>query len=156
MKMTAAEQVMIDRAFKEVLDAYVASHHRKKTELITQAFNFARMAHKDGRRRTGEPFIMHPLAVARIVICELGLGSTSICAALLHDVLEYTDYTREDIAGNFGEKIAAIVEGITKISGGILGANAKVQAENFRKLLLSMSTDVRVAVSYTHLTLPTT
>lgn len=122
------------------------SHHRKKADLITRAFNFAREAHKGARRRSGEPYIMHPLAVARIVICELGLGSTSIAAALLHDVIERTEYTRDDIARNFGLRIASIVEGITKISGGIFGDKASVQAEHFRKLLLSMSTDVRVVL----------
>ncbi len=146
MNLTAVEQAMIDSAFREVLDAYVSSHHRKKVELITRAFEFAQMAHKGMRRRSGEPYIMHPLAVARIVICDLGLGSTSICAALLHDVIERTEFTREDIARNFGSRIADIVEGITKISGGIFGINASVQAENFRRLLLSMSTDVRVVL----------
>jgi len=146
MTVTAAEQKMIDEAFQQVLQAYLASHHRKKVELITRAFEFAREAHKGARRRSGEPYIMHPLAVARIVISELGLGSTSICAALLHDVVEDTEYTREDIAANFGEKIASIVEGLTKISGGIFGSKASVQAENFRKLLLSMSSDVRVVL----------
>ncbi len=76
MNLTAVEQAMIDSAFREVLDAYVSSHHRKKVELITRAFEFAQMAHKGMRRRSGEPYIMHPLAVARIVICDLGLGST--------------------------------------------------------------------------------
>ncbi len=146
MTETPEERRNIYSAFSELLQAYLASHHRKKVELITRAFEFAREAHKGVRRRSGEPYIMHPLAVAGIVINELGLGSTSICAALLHDVVEDTEYTREDIALNFGEKIASIVEGLTKISGGIFGAKASVQAENFRKLLLSMSTDVRVVL----------
>lgn len=146
MTETPEERREIYKAFSELMQAYLASHHRKKVELITRAFEFAREAHKGARRRSGEPYIMHPLAVASIVINELGLGSTSICAALLHDVVEDTEYTREDIALNFGEKIASIVEGLTKISGGIFGAKASVQAENFRKLLLSMSTDVRVVL----------
>lgn len=146
MTETPEERRNIYSAFSELMQAYLASHHRKKVELITRAFEFAREAHKGVRRRSGEPYIMHPLAVAGIVINELGLGSTSICAALLHDVVEDTEYTREDIALNFGEKIASIVEGLTKISGGIFGAKASVQAENFRKLLLSMSTDVRVVL----------
>lgn len=137
---------MADAAFREVLNLYLASHHRKKVEIIERAFRFAKEAHSGARRRSGEPYIMHPLAVARIVIDELGLGSTSICAALLHDVVEDTEYTREDIAANFGEKIASIVEGLTKISGGIFGDRASLQAENFRKLLLSMSTDIRVVL----------
>ena len=96
------------------------------------------------RRHSGEPYIMHPLAVARIVCQEIGLGSTSICAALLHDVVEDTDYTVEDIRNLFGDKIAGIVDGLTKISGGVFGAHASQQAENFKKLLLTMSEDIRV------------
>jgi GTP pyrophosphokinase len=135
---------MVDSAFREVLQAYLASNHRKKVEIIERAYRFAKEAHKGVRRRSGEPYILHPIAVAKIVISELGLGSTSICAALLHDVVEDTEYTREDIEAAFGAKIADIVEGLTKISGGILGAQSSVQAENFRKLLLSMSADIRV------------
>ncbi|MBD5231537.1 MAG: bifunctional (p)ppGpp synthetase/guanosine-3',5'-bis(diphosphate) 3'-pyrophosphohydrolase [Bacteroidales bacterium] len=146
MTETAEEERRIEGAFREVLDAYMNSHHRKKADLITRAFDFARQAHRGARRGSGEPYIMHPLAVARIVICELGLGSTSIAAALLHDVIERSDYTRDDIERNFGPRIASIVEGITKISGGIFGVKASVQAENFRKLLLSMSADVRVVL----------
>ena len=89
---------------------------------------------------------MHPLAVARICVKEIGLGSTSICSALLHDVVEDTDYTVEDIAGLFGEKIAQIVSGLTKISGGVFGDHASEQAENFRKLLLTISEDIRVVL----------
>ncbi|MBR5891125.1 MAG: bifunctional (p)ppGpp synthetase/guanosine-3',5'-bis(diphosphate) 3'-pyrophosphohydrolase [Bacteroidaceae bacterium] len=131
-------------AFQELLDAYLASQHRRKVEIITKAFNFARQAHKGVRRNSGEPYIMHPLAVARIVCSEIGLGSTSICAALLHDVVEDTDYTIEDIQNLFGEKIAQIVDGLTKISGGVFGTQASEQAENFKKLLLTMSEDIRV------------
>ena len=98
------------------------------------------------RRRSGEPYILHPIAVAKIVSREIGLGSTSICAALLHDVVEDTDYTVEDIEGQFGTKIARIVDGLTKISGGIFGDRASMQAENFRKLLLTMSEDIRVVL----------
>lgn len=140
------ENAMIEQAYQELLQAYLSSNHRKKVEIIERAYRFARRAHAGVRRRSGEPYIMHPIAVAKIVISELGLGSTSICAALLHDVVEDTEYTRDDIAATFGEKIASIVEGLTKISGGIFGAKASLQAENFRKLLLSMSTDVRVVL----------
>ena len=139
-----ADDQMIEQAFKEVLDIYVASRHRKKVDIITKAFNFARQAHKGVRRLSGEPYIMHPIAVARIAVEEMGLGSTSICAALLHDVVEDTDYTVEDISNIFGEKIAQIVDGLTKISGGIFGDKASAQAENFKKLLLTMSDDIRV------------
>ena len=138
------EEEAINASFKELLDIYLASQHRKKVELITKAFNFARQAHKGVRRHSGEPYIMHPLAVARIVCQEIGLGSTSICAALLHDVVEDTDYTVEDIRNLFGDKIAEIVNGLTKISGGVFGAHASAQAENFKKLLLTMSEDIRV------------
>ena len=140
----AADDKMIENAFKEVLDIYLASRHRKKVDIITKAFNFARQAHKGVRRLSGEPYIMHPIAVARIAVEEMGLGSTSICAALLHDVVEDTDYTVEDIENIFGPKIAQIVDGLTKISGGIFGDQASSQAENFKKLLLMMSDDIRV------------
>ena len=138
------EDRMIDAAFKELLDGYMASNHRKKVEIIERAFKFAKDAHSGIRRRSGEPYIMHPIAVARIVSQEIGLGSVSICAALLHDVVEDTDYTVEDIESQFGKKIAQIVEGLTKISGGIFGDKASAQAENFRKLLLTMNNDIRV------------
>ena len=140
----AAEDKMIDDAFKHLLDTYTASRHRKKVDIITKAFNFARQAHKGVRRLSGEPYIMHPIAVAQIACEEMGLGSTSICSALLHDVVEDTDYTVEDIENIFGAKIAQIVDGLTKISGGIFGEQASAQAENFKKLLLTMSDDIRV------------
>ena len=120
------------------------SNHRKKVEIIKRAYLFAKDAHNGIRRRSGEPYILHPIAVAKIVSQEIGLGSTSICAALLHDVVEDTEYTVEDIELNFGKKIAMIVDGLTKISGGIFGDKASVQAENFRKLLLTMAEDIRV------------
>ncbi|MGN0037363.1 MAG: RelA/SpoT family protein [Bacteroidaceae bacterium] len=140
----SADNKMIDDAFQELLNTYLATKHRKKVEIITKAFNFARQAHKGVKRRSGEPYIMHPIAVAMIVCREIGLGSTSICAALLHDVVEDTDYTVEDIENIFGAKIAQIVDGLTKISGGIFGDKASAQAENFKKLLLTMSNDIRV------------
>ena len=138
------EEEMIEQAFQQLLNDYLATKHRKRIEIITQAFNFANQAHKGIKRRSGEPYIMHPLAVAQIVCTEIGLGSTSICAALLHDVVEDTDYTVEDIENIFGPKIAQIVDGLTKISGGIFGDRASAQAENFKKLLLTMSDDIRV------------
>ena len=139
-----AEEQMVNKAFKHLLETYMASPHRKKEEIITKAFNFAREAHKGVRRLSGEPYIMHPIAVAQIACEEMGLGSTSICAALLHDVVEDTDYTVEDIENIFGSKIAQIVDGLTEISGGIFGDRASAQAENFKKLLLTMSDDIRV------------
>ena len=140
------DEALINEAYKSMLNVYLNSNHRRKVDIIEKAFRFAKNAHEGVRRRSGEPYVLHPIAVARIVVEELGLGSTSICAALLHDVVEDTEYTHEDILQAFGEKIASIVEGLTKISGGILAAHASVQAENFRKLLLSMSTDVRVVL----------
>lgn len=139
-----AEDKMVNDAFQHLLDSYLATRHRKKVDLITKAFNFARQAHKGVRRLSGEPYIMHPIAVAQIACSEMGLGSTSISAALLHDVVEDTDYTVEDIQNIFGPKIAQIVDGLTKISGGIFGDKASAQAENFKKLLLTMSDDIRV------------
>ena len=139
-----AEDELVNEAFQKLLDSYLASRHRKKVDIITKAFNFAKQAHKGVKRLSGEPYIMHPIAVAMIASSEIGLGSTSICAALLHDVVEDTDYTVEDISNIFGPKIAQIVDGLTKISGGIFGDKASAQAENFRKLLLTMSDDIRV------------
>jgi GTP pyrophosphokinase len=139
-----AEERLINEAFQGLLASYLASKHRKKVDIITRAFNFAKHAHKGVRRNSGEPYILHPIAVARIVSEEIGLGSTSICAALLHDVVEDTEYTVEDISNLFGPKIAQIVNGLTKISGGIFGDKASAQTENFKKLLLTMSEDIRV------------
>ena len=137
---------MIQQEFEALLADYARTPHRQKVELITHAFNFAHQAHYGVRRLSGEPYIMHPLAVARICVKEIGLGSTSICSALLHDVVEDTDYTVEDIRGLFGDKIAQIVSGLTKISGGVFGDQASEQAENFRKLLLTISDDIRVVL----------
>ena len=144
LRQEQIDEEMINQGFQHLLDCYLASKHRKKVEIITKAFNFAKQAHKGVKRRSGEPYIMHPIAVAQIVCSEIGLGSTSICSALLHDVVEDTDYTVEDIENLFGPKIAQIVDGLTKISGGIFGDRASAQAENFKKLLLTMNDDIRV------------
>lgn len=140
------EERYVEAQFRDLLDGYLASNHRKKVDIIERAFRFAKEAHKGVRRRSGEPYILHPIAVAKIASQEIGLGSTSICAALLHDVVEDTEYRVEDIEQHFGRKIARIVEGLTKISGGIFGDKASAQAENFRKLLLTMSEDIRVVL----------
>ncbi len=140
------DEKLIEDAFQNLLDGYLHSNHRKKIDIIKRAYTFARDAHKGVRRRSGEPYILHPIEVARIVSQEIGLGSTSICAALLHDVVEDTDYTVEDIENLFGSKIASIVEGLTKISGGIVADHISLQTENFRKLLLTMSEDIRVII----------
>ena len=144
MRRDAADDKMITEAYDRLIDSYMHSCHRKKVDIIAKAYNFARQAHKGVRRLSGEPYIMHPIAVAQIVSEEIGLGSTSICSALLHDVVEDTEYTVEDIENMFGPKVAQIVDGLTKISGGIFGEQASAQAENFKKLLLTMSEDIRV------------
>ena len=143
-KIAINEDQFIEDEFQALLNDYLNSNHRRKVDIITRAFNMAKEAHKGTRRRSGEPYILHPLSVARIVSKEIGLGSTSISAALLHDVVEDTDYTVEDIRSLFGDKIASIVDGLTKISSGMFGENVSAQAENFRKLLLTMSDDIRV------------
>jgi len=140
----SADDEMINAAFQRLLDTYLASYHRRKVDIITIAFNFAREAHKGVRRLSGEPYIMHPIAVAQIAAEEMGLGSTSICAALLHDVVEDTEYTVQDLENIFGPKIAQIVDGLTKISGGMFGDKRSAQTENFKKLLLTMNDDIRV------------
>ncbi|MDR0574797.1 MAG: RelA/SpoT family protein [Tannerella sp.] len=135
---------MIQKEFETLMCEYLHSNHRRKIDRITKAFNFAKQAHSGVKRRDGDPYIMHPLAVAQIVCGEMGLGSTSICAALLHDVVEDTEYEVKDIANMFDNKIAEIVDGLTKISGGVFAKNASVQADNLRRLLLTMSSDIRV------------
>ncbi|MGL5785925.1 MAG: RelA/SpoT family protein [Bacteroidales bacterium] len=143
-KVESVEDQLIEQEFQELLNDYLNSNHRKKVEIITKAFLFAKNAHAGMRRKSGEAYIFHPIAVARIVAKEMGLGSTSIVSALLHDVVEDTEYTVEDIRMMFGDKVAEIVEGLTKIAGGIFGDKTSSQAENFRRLLLTMAKDVRV------------
>ena len=141
------EERLIENEFQDVLQGYLKSNHRKKVEIIERAFRFAKKAHGGIRRRSGEPYILHPIAVAKIASQEIGLGSTSICAALLHDVVEDTDYTVEDIERLFGSKIAQIVAGLPNSRWGILDEQAAAQAGNFRKLHLPMSKDSRVELS---------
>lgn len=138
------DDLLIEQEFNALIEDYLKTNHRRKVDIINKAFMLAKEAHKGVRRRSGEPYILHPIAVARIVCGEIGLGSTSICAALLHDVVEDTEYTVEDLRVLFGDKIAQIVDGLTKISSGMFGADVSAQAENFRKLLLTMSDDIRV------------
>jgi GTP pyrophosphokinase len=138
------EELRVQEEFNLLLDDYLHTNHRRKVERITKAFHFANEAHRSVKRRDGDPYIMHPLAVARVVCNEMGLGSTSICSALLHDVVEDTEYTVEDIQNLFDEKIAQIVDGLTKISSEFFDGQDSSQAENFRKLLLTMSSDIRV------------
>ena len=112
-ELLVAEEQMVQEEFNRLLDDYFHTNHRRKIERITKAFNFAHQAHKGVRRRSGEPYIMHPLAVARIVCNEMGLGSTSICSALLHDVVEDTSYSKEDLEEMFGSEVAFLVDGVT-------------------------------------------
>ena len=144
MLSKSEENQMIDAAFEDLMKAYSSSNHEVKAELVTRAFEFARKAHDGVKRRSGEPYILHPLAVAQICVSEIGLGSTSICSALLHDVVEDTDFTVEDIKELFGEIIANIVDGLTKISGGVFAESVSKQAENFQRLILTIPNDVRV------------
>lgn len=143
-EFTAEEERLIENEYQALLNDYLNSMHSQRVELIDRAYHLAKQAHNGVRRLSGEPYMMHPLSVARIVVREIGLGSTSICAALLHDVVEDTDYTTEDIERMFGPKIASIVEGLTKLSGGVFADKAMKQAENVRKLVLTMSEDIRV------------
>lgn len=139
-----SDEELIKQEYWYLIEDYKSSVHNLNYELIDKAYNFATNAHHGARRRSGEPYMIHPLSVARIVVKEIGLGTTSICASLLHDVVEDTDYTVDDIRNIFGDRIANIVDGLTKISGGVFAEQASTQAENFRKLLLTISEDIRV------------
>lgn len=137
------DQDQIREAFENLLKSLRKDTSKENIQKIKEAFEFANEAHKNVRRRSGEPYIFHPIEVARISTKEIGLGSTSVIAALLHDVVEDTDYTVEDIASLFGPKVAAIVDGLTKISG-VMGSETSLQAESFRKMILTLADDVRV------------
>ncbi len=144
--MAVLEQIETDeiqRQFDELLSMCSNSRSEEEIQMVIKAFNFASEAHRGMRRKSGEPYILHPIAVAKIVFFEIGLGITSIISALIHDVVEDTEYTIEDIHNMFGPKIASIVDGLTKISG-VFDTNSSLQAENFRKMLLTLSDDVRV------------
>lgn len=141
---TAEENKVIQKKFDELLTlASFATPEQK--EIITKAFTVANAAHDNMRRRSGEPYILHPIAVAKIATDEIGLGTKSIVASLLHDVVEDTDMTIEDIELQFGDKIATIVDGLTKISGVFIN-RSDLQAENFRKILMTMADDLRVII----------
>ena len=138
------ENKEIARRYKDLLKGTYQRLTVSDKKDIRKAFEFALEAHSEQRRKTGEPYIYHPIAVAKIVAYEIGLGTKSIVAALLHDVVEDTHYTLEDIEGEFGETIARIVNGLTKISRLSKEQNASIQAENFRKMILTLHDDVRV------------
>ena len=137
------EQEMIETAFDDLIKSLRKGTTEESVKMIRRAVEFAREAHQGVRRKSGEPYILHPLAVAKIAVKEIGLGTKSAVAALLHDVVEDTDYTVEDIANLFGPKIASLVDGLTKISE-VMGSNTTKQAESFRKMILTLADDVRV------------
>ena len=138
------ENKAIAREYKELLRISYQTLSDEDKKLIRKAFDVAVDAHKDQRRKSGEAYIFHPIAVAKIVASEIGLGATSIAAALMHDVVEDTEITVEDIERMFNPKIAQLVEGLTKISKVITDQEISMQAENFRKMLLTLHDDVRV------------
>jgi GTP diphosphokinase / guanosine-3',5'-bis(diphosphate) 3'-diphosphatase len=138
------ENKAIAHEYKELLRISYQTLSTEDKKLIRKAFDVAVDAHKDQRRKSGEAYIFHPIAVAKIVASEIGLGSTSIAAALLHDVVEDTPVTIEDIERDFNPKVAQLVEGLTKISLVQKDLNASLQAENFRKMILTLNDDVRV------------
>jgi GTP pyrophosphokinase len=138
-----AEEIQVRREFNDLLESCVRCNKRSDRAQIRKAFKMAYNAHQGALRLSGEPYILHPIAVAKIVTQEMGLGVKAIVAALLHDVVEDTEFTLDDIENHFGPKIASIVDGLTKISG-VFDKNSTLQAENFRKMLLTLSDDVRV------------
>ncbi|MDE6779554.1 MAG: HD domain-containing protein, partial [Alistipes sp.] len=144
MSYTAEDERLIKEKWDELL--YSCTNICKTNDdwdFIKRAFFLAKEAHAGVRRRSGEPYLLHPIAVAKIVVDEIGLGVKSVVAALLHDVVEDTDYTVEDMDRIFGPKIAYMVDGLTKMSG-VFNTDASEQAEYFRKVLLTLSNDVRV------------
>ena len=144
MNYTAEDEILIQAQW-EILakSCEKICKNEEDWNFIKRAFFLAKEAHQGVRRRSGEPYFLHPIAVAQIVVDEIGLGVKSVVAALLHDVVEDTDYTVEDMEHIFGQKIASMVDGLTKMSG-VFNADTSRQAEYFRKVLLTLSDDVRV------------
>ncbi len=139
------EQLEMDRQYEVLLDAWKGEKKESDVELVRKAYEFAALAHKDARRKSGEPYIFHPIAVAIIVAKEIGMGATSITSALLHDVVEDTEYTVEYISQEFGPKVARVVKGLTKLSSiDFQNSIESIQAENYRKIVNTMSEDIRV------------
>ena len=144
--MTANEDKdynLVEGAFQDLLNSIEYKTEEADNQLITRAFQLAKDAHKGVHRKSGEPYITHPIAVAQIVATEIGLGPTSIATALMHDVVEDSDYTLEDIENMFNPNIARLIDGLTKISG-VVSMESSMQLENYRKMLLTISDDVRV------------
>src|SRR5258707_8799310 len=138
-----AEKNEILKRYRALLRASKSTLQKGDKKMIRKAFEMALESHKDMRRKSGEPYIYHPIAVAQICAEEIGLGTTGIVCALLHDTVEDTDLSLDDVKGLFGEKVAQIIDGLTKISG-VIDNTQSIQAENFRKVLLTMSEDIRV------------
>ena len=154
-EFTAEDYALIESEYRSLEDlARVRCRSAEELAQVKKAFEFANNAHKNVRRRSGEPYIVHPIAVAKIVVNEIGLGYKSICAALLHDVVEDTDYTIEDISTLFGAKVGSLVDGLTKIKTVLDNEDRKkqedqvyeqsLQAENFKRILLTLNNDVRI------------
>ncbi|MDY0160981.1 MAG: HD domain-containing protein, partial [Bacteroidales bacterium] len=143
--LTEKEKVDIELQYEQILNLCVRCQNDEAKAIIRKAFDLGNQAHESMRRKSGEPYFTHPVAVAKIVAGEIGLGTKSIVCALLHDVVEDTDYTIEDIRKLFGDTIANIIDGLTKISN-VLDKDASLQAENFRKMLLTISEDIRVVL----------
>jgi GTP diphosphokinase / guanosine-3',5'-bis(diphosphate) 3'-diphosphatase len=141
--LTQQEEVLIRERYNDMLAHCTRIKSEDDRDKIRRAFELANEAHKEMKRKSGEPYILHPIAVAKVCVSEIGLGTTSVVCALLHDIVEDTDYTLEYIEANFGSKIASIVDGLTKISE-VFDKNSSLQAENFRKMMLTLSDDVRV------------
>ena len=138
-----AERKELIKRYKQLIKASKRRLEKGDQTMIRKAFGVAVEAHKEMRRKSGEPYIYHPIAVAQVCAEEIGLGSIGIVCALLHDTVEDTDLTLDDVRGLFGEKVAKIIDGLTKISG-VIDNTSSIQAENFRKVLLTMSEDIRV------------
>ncbi len=155
-KFTRQDQELIAREYESLLEsARGRCADQSELDVVQKAFDFANVAHRNVRRRSGEPYILHPIQVAKIVVNDIGLGYKSISAALLHDVVEDTDYTTEDIRNLFGDKIATLVDGLTKIktvldnedkSRSNVLYSESLQAENFKRILLTLNDDVRVVL----------
>ncbi|MEE1102831.1 MAG: HD domain-containing protein, partial [Alistipes sp.] len=144
MNYTAEDEKLIEIKWNELMESCKKiCKNEEDRNFIKRAFFLAKEAHQGVRRRSGEPYFLHPIAVAQIVVDEIGLGVKSVVAALLHDVVEDTDYTVEDMEHIFGHKIATMVDGLTKMSG-VFNTDTSKQAEYFRKVLLTLSDDVRV------------
>ena len=139
------EKIELERQFNQLLKCWKSRKNEQDVESVTEAYLLAANAHKDQRRRSGEPYMYHPLSVATIIAGEMGMGRTSIIAALLHDVVEDTEYTLDYIKEHFGEQVAQIVDGVTKLTKEDFDEGVRsLQAETFRKVIMSMSYDIRV------------